>query len=78
MGPGQDRGNSRGIADPPLFDLDQDLKLWRKRVAAWDDLISTATEKVTAKLHKTIFATLDRQLYDRGLRQAQKSIFEES
>ena len=78
MDPGQDNGSSRGIADPPLFDPDQDLQVWRKRVAAWVDLISTAAEKGSDKLYKTIFATLARQLYDRGLRQAQKSIVEEA
>ena len=78
MGPGLEQGKGRGPTDPPRFSANKDLHVWRKQVANWVDLVATAAEKGSDKLYKTVFATLGRQLYDRGLPQAQMSIVDEA
>ncbi len=74
MGPGTDKLTQRGIADPPMFSPNKDQYIWRKDIANWVDLIKVGAEEGEDKLYKTIFKTLGRQLYSRGLPQAQKSI----
>ena len=78
MGPGLEHGKGRGPTDPLRFNTTNDLYLWRKQVSNWVDLIATAAEKGSDKLFQTIFATLGRQLYDRGLPQAQMIIVDEA
>ena len=63
---------------PPVFEPDQDLLVWRKKVASWVDLIATAASKGSDNFYKTVFCTLGRHLYDRGLRQAQQSLVDEA
>lgn len=74
MGPGTDKLSQRGVADPPMFSPNNDLYIWRKDIANWVDLIKVGAEEGEDKLYKTVFKTLGRQLYSRGLPQAQKSI----
>lgn len=62
----------------PMFEPDQDLLVWRKKVTSWVDLISTALEDGQENLYKSVFATLTRKIFDRGLRQNQKSIMDEA
>ena len=74
MGPGLEQGKDRGSTDSPRFSANKYLHVWRKQVANWVDLVATAAEKRSDNLYKTVFATLGRQLYDRGLPQAQMRI----
>ena len=71
---------SKGISptDPPVFDPSQDHQEWRRNIARWVDTISSAAEKGSDRMYKTVFATLANQLYDRGLPSAQKSIVDEA
>lgn len=82
MGPGndpsQDRDRHRFHLDPPYFRPDGDLQEWRRKVVRWVDLIKSAAEKGTDRTYKTVYATLGRQLYDRGLPSAQQSILDEA
>ena len=78
MGPGKDFEKGLGIMHTPVFEPDQDLLVWRKKVASWVDLIATAASKGNDNFYKTVFCTLGRHLYDRGLRQAQQSLVDEA
>lgn len=78
MGLGNDSDKTHGIMDPPIFQPDLDLIVWRKKVTNWVNLISTAPEKRQNKLYKTVFATLGPQFYYRGLHQNQKNIFDKA
>ena len=78
MGPGFEQGKGRGPTDPPRFSANKDVHVWRKQGANWVDLVATAAEKGSDNLYKTVFATLGRQLYDRGLPQTQMSIVDEA
>lgn len=49
--------------NPAVFECDKDFLTWRKKIASWVDLISTAAKKGDDKLCKTILHTLGRQLY---------------
>lgn len=51
---------------------------WREKVASWVNLITTAPEEKEYKLYKPVFHTLYRQLYDRGIFQAQRSIVDKA
>ncbi len=72
MGPGTDKASKRGIADPPMFIPNKDNYAWRKDIANWVYLIKVGAEKGKDKLYKTVFKTLGRQLYTRGLSQARE------
>ncbi len=74
MGPGMEKSSQRGIADPPMFSPDKDYYSWRKDVANWVELIKVGAEEGEDKLYKTVYKTVGRQLYCRGLPQAQKSV----
>ena len=78
MGPGKDFEKGLGIMHPTVFEPDQDLLVWRKKVASWVDLIGTAASKGNDNFYKTFFCTLGRHLYDIGLRQAQQSLVDEA
>ena len=78
MSSGLEQGKGRGPTDPPRFSANKDLDVWRKQVANLVDLVATAAEKESDNLYKTVFDTLARQLYDRGLPQSQMSIVDEA
>jgi len=77
MGPGQS-SYARSTTDPPIYYPDQDNLIWRKNVSSWVELIAAGATKGEDKHYQTIYATLGRQLYDKGLPQAQKSIVDEA
>ena len=64
--------------DPPMFSASGDPQEWRREVARWADFIITAADKSKDKAYPTVKATLARDLYERGLPRAQKSIVDEA
>lgn len=64
MSPGKDLERRMGMIPPPVFEPDQGLLVWRKKVASWVALIETAAKKGEDKLYKTVFYTLGRQSYE--------------
>jgi hypothetical protein len=67
---------SQGSEAPTLMP-GQDLYIWRKAVAEWVDLVSTAAAHSHDHHFKTVNATLGRQLY-RALPASQRSIVDEA
>lgn len=64
--------------DPPFCQRNGDLQKWRRKVAPWVDMIRSAAERGTDRVYKTVFATLGRQLSERGLPSAQQLVVDES
>ncbi len=64
----------RSIATFRCFPQIKTHYVWRKDIANWVDLIKVGAEKGEDKLYKTVFATLGRHLYSRGIPHDQKSI----
>lgn len=62
------------IINPPVFEPDQDLLTWRKKIASSVDLTSAAAKKGDDKLYRIVSHTLGRQTYDRDLHQVQRGI----
>lgn len=60
MGLEEDSSKAHEIIEPSIFELDQHLQVWRKKVVSRVDLISTATKKRQEKREKTVFATFAR------------------
>ena len=71
-------GKSSSALDSPLFSADTDLYNWRRDVATWVDLISTAARQGSDKTYQTVYATMARQLYSRELRPEQRSVVDEA
>lgn len=78
MSLGKDFGKAHGIMDKPIFEPDADLLAWKKKVASTVGLNSSAADEGHEKLYKTVSATIARQLYDKVLRQNQKSVMDEA
>jgi hypothetical protein len=80
MGPeptaARNESRSQGSEAPTLMP-GQDLYIWRKAVAEWVDLVSTAAAHSHDRHFKTVNATLGRQLY-RALPASQRSIVDEA
>ena len=55
------------LANPPKFQANKDLQVWRRDVAKWVQAVKTASEKGQDKRYKTIFAVLSTQLYTSAL-----------
>jgi hypothetical protein len=70
------RNESRSQEAPTLMP-GQDLYIWRKAVAEWVDLVSTAAAHSHDHHLKTVNATVGRQLY-RALPTSQRSIVDEA
>ena len=77
MGPGSSSEKERGT-DPPLYSPEKDSYIWRKNVAQWVDLIVSAADQGQDKHYQTVFITLARQLFRKGLPEAQQNIVEEA
>jgi hypothetical protein len=80
MGPeptaARNESRSQGSETPTLMP-GQDLYIWRKAVAEWVDLVSTAAAHSHDHHFKTVNSTLGRQLY-RALPTSQRSIVDEA
>ena len=78
MGPeptaARNESRSQG-SEAPLLMPGQDLYIWRKAVAEWVDLVSTAAAHSHDNHFKTVNATLGIQLY-RALPASQRSIID--
>jgi hypothetical protein len=64
-------------SEAPTLMTGKDLYIWRKAVAEWVDLISTAAAHSHDHHFRTVNATLGRQLY-RALPTSQRSIFDKA
>ena len=73
MGPATETTKTKGSLDPPFYKPDGDQLERRRKVARWVELIASAASKGTDKQYQTVFATLGRQLYDKGLPGPQQS-----
>lgn len=78
MGPASVTNKGLSPADPPLFNPNQDLQEYRRDVSRWIDTVSSAAEKGSDRMYQSVFATLARQLYSRGLSAEQKSVLDEA
>lgn len=65
MGLEKDSGKGHGMMHPPIFEPDKDILVWRKDVASWVHLISTAAvpplRKDKARSTRLFFAILARE-----------------
>ena len=68
----------RSRLDPPFLHPKGDLQYRQKEVFWWVDLIKHSALSGPDRVYKTIFVTLGRVLYDRGLPSAQQSIADEA
>ena len=79
MDPGSGSARDReSHLDPPYFYPGGDLQDWRRKISRCVDPIKSAAERGTDGVYSTLYATLGRQLYERGLPSSQQSIVDEA
>jgi hypothetical protein len=64
-------------SEAPSFSAGQDLYSWRKAVAEWVDMVTTAASQSSDCHFKTVRVTLGRQLY-RALSASHRSVVDEA
>lgn len=73
-----DSSEPHSLVIRPIFDRNNNLVVYRKRVATLVHRIAKRAQKVKENLYKTAYATLARPLFEIISRQAQRNLVDQA